>query len=260
MRVDELAERWMRAIPAVRAREIRVAYLRNEIASAHEDEVVRALDDVCAQAEQADERAREVIDALIPTLVDQKHALTDRLCAVARVRGYIAFSRLTRSQGLEHFADEGPAPDARKTLPVAGRALTLGERKMAARARDRDVLDRLLRDPHPAVILHLLSNPRIIEDDVVRLAARRPTFPDVQRVIARSARFGVRQRVRFALVNNPFTPPEIATPLLSLLNRHELDLVASTPELSRNVRAAAMDLLGRRPPLPPGEGGEGEPQ
>ena len=52
-----------------------------------------------------------------------------------------------------------------------GRPLTLGERKTLARRRDRQLLGRVLRDPHPDVIQVLLGNPALTEEDVVRLAA-----------------------------------------------------------------------------------------
>ena len=87
-------------------------------------------------------------------------------------------------------------------------------------------------------------------DDVVRLAAKRPTYPDVQEEIAKSERWSVRPRVRLALAQNPYTPTSLSVPTLPLLMRHQIDEIAHSPELPSVVRAAALDLLDRRPPVP----------
>ena len=60
----------------------------------------------------------------------------------------------------------------------AGRPLTLGERKSLAKKPDRDLLERLLADPHPDFIRGVLRNPRLTEDDVVRFVARVPSRAD----------------------------------------------------------------------------------
>ena len=53
------------------------------------------------------------------------------------------------------------------------------------------------------------------EDDVIRLAAKRPNRPDVLVQIARSDKWMHRARVRLTLVLNPQTPPEVASPRAS---------------------------------------------
>ena len=88
----------------------------------------------------------------------------------------------------------------------------------------------------------------VTEDDVVRLAAKRPSFPDILVEIARNVRWSTRPRVRVALVLNPATPPEIAVPMVLLLVNPELRLVHEITDANAPVRAAAAELLRRRPP------------
>jgi hypothetical protein len=64
-----------------------------------------------------------------------------------------------------------------------------------------------------------------------------------------SPRWAHRVKVRMAIVLNPDTPAALAIPMLALLVRHELKLVADAPALSPALRAAAHDLLARRPPV-----------
>ncbi|MBK6849503.1 MAG: hypothetical protein IPG96_18915 [Proteobacteria bacterium] len=139
-------------------------------------------------------------------------------------------------------------PAQRSEVSDAGpeRELTLGHRKTLARSGSGEALQRLLRRPEPEVLPHLLQNPRVVERDVVRLAARRPTEPALQRVILRSGRWGARHAVKRALVLNPYTPTELSLRLLGFLARSDLQLVAETATLATDLREAAAQLLGRR--------------
>jgi hypothetical protein len=96
----------------------------------------------------------------------------------------------------------------------------------------------------------VLANPKLTEDDVLTLAARRPVRPDVLTQIARSTKWVHRARIRIALCLNPDTPLEIAAPLVGLLMRHELRLVATSTTVPPAVRALCLEHLDRRPPSP----------
>ena len=117
--------------------------------------------------------------------------------------------------------------------------LTLGHRKSLARGSNRDNLDRLLRHPEAAVVPLLLQNPRITEDDVVRLAARRPADPQVQRQIFAASRWLARYRVKRALILNPHTPTEISLRLLDFLAPNDRRLVSASSMLSERLRRVA---------------------
>ncbi len=139
-----------------------------------------------------------------------------------------------------------PPPGSPQPAALPGdRELTLGERKSLARGRRRDVLDRLLRDPDETVLVILLGNPRITEDDVVRLAARRPTTSGAQRAILHCERFIARYAVKRALVLNPYTPSDLAARLVVLLTRPDQRAVADDPSLHEAVREAARAGLRR---------------
>jgi len=128
-----------------------------------------------------------------------------------------------------------------KAVVIPGRPhITLGERKALARGPvERHLLDRLLRDPDPMVIEILLANPRLTEPDVVRMAARRPTTPDAQRLIFRSERFIVRYEVKLALASNPYTPSALASRLVPLLSETDRRSLAEDGKLAEAVRAMA---------------------
>jgi hypothetical protein len=118
-----------------------------------------------------------------------------------------------------------------------------------ARRSSRRQLDRLLRDPHPLVVAQVLSNPMLTEDDVVRVAARRPALWTALDAIATCARWLSSPRVRLALLFNPGSPERIAIPLLALCTRQDLLSLLESTDTSNVLRGTAHELLERMPPL-----------
>lgn len=231
-----------------------IALLRDDASS-----LAPALDVLCARAEQAEPAAREVLVALVDALQDPVLAgAVQRLREEAVGVPHLALERLVRQpMSLPLLAGRAvPEPEDDRIPDYGrGRPLTLGERKSLARRPDRAMTERLLRDPHPDVIRQLLLNPKVIEDDVLSLAARRPCRPDVLVQIARSPRWAHRPRIRVALVLNPDTPLDVAAPLVGLLVRQELRLVATSTTVAPALRALCLEHLERRPPVAGGEDG-----
>lgn len=129
--------------------------------------------------------------------------------------------------------------------PVIGH-LTLGHKKMLARKVDGERIARFAMEPDARVIRELLFNPRLTEDLVVRIAARRPARVPVLQEIWRSTRWCVRRQVRRALAMNPYTPPEIALKILPQLERSDLLAISGDGTLHAGVRELAARLARTR--------------
>lgn len=235
---------------------LRHGFLVNLLSNTPVALAARALDCLCARAEQADVAAREVLVAVVDALNAPALAVvTQRLREEAAGESLLALDRLVRTWAFPHpelHPAEAPVPDYGK-----GRPLTLGERKSLARRPTRELMCRLLADPHPDVIRQLLTNPRVVEDDVMRLAAKRPVQPELLVEIARSTRWAHRPRIRMALVLNPHTPFEISGPLVGLLVRQELVRVSQSTHVPQPVRALCLEHLARRPPASRRTAGDG---
>jgi hypothetical protein len=152
------------------------------------------------------------------------------------------------------------APAAAESMETPERALhrsvaelPLGTRRALARGAETGVLEKLLLDPDPIVMTHLLQNPRITETHVVRIAARRPIPAETLRAIARSRRFGARTAVRVAVARNPYCPTDVAVGLLATLPVGELREVAGDATLHPITRRHA-DAELRRREAPAGDG------
>jgi hypothetical protein len=230
---------------------LRVTYVRSLLLEGDLAELAAVLEIVCARAEQADLPAREVLVAIVDALQDPACAdVVQMLREEAAGVPHLALERIVRQPVVTvPLPREVPNPEDDRVPDYGkGRPLTLGERKSLARRPDREQMERLLRDPHPDVIRQLLGNPKLTEDDVLRLAARRPCRPDVLTEIARSPRWLHRPRIRVAMILNPDTPLDVAAPLVALLVRQELHLVATSPTVAPALRALCLEHLERRPP------------
>lgn len=250
-----LANRWCRVIPAVRELSMRSAVLQNDLDEAGFYRAARALEYVAERAEQADPAALEVIAAAMPILTNpERKTWVEALRQAAKREALLPLSRLLvrRVKHGEDVFDDHGEPAASLRLEPGGRPLSLGERRALARKPSRATLDKLMADPHPLVIQNLLMNPRLTEDDVVRMASRRPAHREAIVQIARTPKWMVQARVRLAVVLNPGTPPEVSVPALPQLSRSELREVVALTHLPAVVRIAARDLLQRRPPMPSG--------
>jgi len=171
------------------------------------------------------------------------YGLRADLYRVAAERGDERLARLLRTPTAEEVA-ENPGT----ALPRDVAEIPLGVRRSLARGVDHDLLERLLRDPDPVVIDHLLENPRIREDDAVRIASRRPIAGTSLERIQRSRRFGARPRVRVALARNPYSPTDVAIASIPGVDLPTLREIARDPTLHAEVRRHAREEIERRRP------------
>jgi len=246
-----LAARIVRTIRTLPTQALRMAWLRDALASHPPAVSAVALESICDASDQGDPASREVLVSLTGMLQDpvSVHVLdllraavdVDAVSPLARlVHGGAALSGGNRKKTLA-ADDEHRVPDYGR-----GRPLTLGERKALARRPTRKLLDKLIADPHPHVIKHLLDNPVTTEDDVVRLAAKRPVPAEVMVEIARHPRWNVRSRVRIAMLLNPGCPAHVGVPLVSLLSLADLRAIADMHDVQEDVHHAVVERL-RRP-------------
>jgi hypothetical protein len=233
---------------ALATQSLRVSYLRSELSAMPIHQAAQALQTVCLRAQQSSPPARVLLVAFTGMLhdaasakliVDLRLEVEPDLQSPLRDMLWIDPNRgLGDGEACDNCDDVPRVPDYGK-----GRVLTLGERKALARKPSRKMFDKLLLDPDPSVIHNLLTNPLTTEDDVVRLAARRPLRVEVIEAIMRHNRWNIRRRVRLALVLNPYTPARIGVPLVGLLLRPELRMTVDGPETSEQVRLAARTRL-----------------
>lgn len=135
-----------------------------------------------------------------------------------------------------------PDGDEDKFLVYGMADRTVGERKYLARSLDKEKLDKIGYDLNPIVIRQLLINPRLTEIDVVKIAARRPNYPEVLEEIYKNKKWLALYQVKKALVANPYTPPRVAFTLLPFLMKKDMLDMSNDGMVAREVQLEARKL------------------
>lgn len=208
------------------------------------------------------ERAAFILDALLE--LSQKGGPRELITVDAVGRAILSappdrLSHLHRSRILDAAHDSGLsrvsalfiAPDPVLSIDKGSRPrqdpqiahLTLGHKKMLARKANPDLLARLAAEGDPSVVRNILVNPKLTEALVVRIAARRPIRAEVLRLLFESRKWSAREKVREAMVQNPYCEPELALKILPTLSRPILKDVARNQVLHASLRKAASLLL-----------------
>jgi hypothetical protein len=239
--VTHLVQQWEARVAAIREREMRAAVLLEMLNEVTIEELVGCLALVVERSRNGVGQSRELLQelALDPGVLQQ---LTyDRLEAAysyARDLGQEDIARMFLSNRPPWQDPLTPAAPENQALD-----LPLGLRRAAARTTDRLVLDRLMHDKNPLVVRLLLDNPRVVERDVVRMAAMRPTTIEILTMIAAHRRWGSEYRVRKAIVCNPFAPTDLKVRLLPTLMRQDLHDALREGALEAEARDAARRRL-----------------
>jgi hypothetical protein len=238
-----LAEAWARKLSTLRDHSVQVGWVRSELERVGAARAADVLCVVLARAEQREERYSTLLLRVSLALSNPlTAALKAGIAAVAAAHGQSSLARFLGHS--DQVAEDGQGePENERDVPDfgTGRPLALGERKSLARTHDRNLLARVLRDPHPDVIRVLLDNPAVVEADVVRLCARRPARAQVLTEVFLHQRWVLRYRVRLTLALNPFTPEGIALQLLPHLTPADRREVRCSAQISERVRDACSE-------------------
>ena len=199
---DALAREWLRCLSVLDGGEAIIGAAARELNRAEPIEAARALG-CLIDAAADDGRVSRVLGALIGALTrarpeDLPDEARDRIAAAAEAFGIAQVTAVFVSGAPMRTLNEGETPQADPTM--AG--VSLGHKRERARSVNPDRAARWAAESDPSVIRNFLLNPRITEDLVVRVAARRPARAETLREIWESRRWSVRRRVRLALASS----------------------------------------------------------
>ena len=230
-------------LEAVTERSVRPRMLERALSEMTDPVLLAVLQKIVLTAEQGNAPARSMMTelALSPSVLDSltpQHL--DKLNQLAQQAGMVEVARLLLLPRINKDKLE-QAFDDNEHLQ-----LPLGLRRQAARKGDRNKIDRLLHDRDHRVIGLLLNNPKITERDVIAIAARRPTRPEVLKVLASHKKWSSRYRIRKALACNPHTPTSIAIRLLPTLMIQDLRFIENSGALLPELRTQVQALIARR--------------
>ena len=242
----DVAERLISDVRGLDSAPLRLARLVEIIKTVEVREAVELLQAIMDRAESRDPTCMELALALLDIERYQSELGYERIADIYTLAARCGYERVQQLVATQN---------ARKKLEYIGvdnefLERTLGERKMlAATTRERNELDRLLFDRNPQVVERLLTNSRLVERDVVKIAAMRPAPKEVLAVLVASPKWIARYEVKKALISNPYTAVNVALSLLRFMLRGDLKEVSIDTSLAEEVRQAAAARLRDNEPI-----------
>lgn len=104
---------------------------------------------------------------------------------------------------------------------------------------NKEARDILLKDSNKLVSSTVLKNPRITEDEIVKVVNSRSISDEIIRQVANNKEWLKKYPIKLGVVNNPKTPLTIALRLLNQLNEKDVQHIAKSKNVSSALSAAA---------------------
>ncbi len=154
--------------------------------------------------------------------------------------------------------DEGSSdapPEMRVSIEKKISMMPPGKKIKLAYLGNKETRGILIRDRNKQVALAVVKSGRLTENEALHAAGNRNLAMDVLREISANREFMRKYPVKVALVNNPRTPPSIAVPLVSQLQKRDLESLARNRNVSSVLFSMADKLVRQKAHNKGGEGG-----
>ena len=146
----------------------------------------------------------------------------------------------------EMKADGVDVPSER--ISVINRIMKMGmkDRAKLAMKGDREARNILIRDPNRVIAQAVVTNPRITEQEVEKIASMRAISEDILRQIANNRQWSRLYPIVHNLARNPRTPIANVLSILSRLQLKDLASLSKNRNVSDAVRRQALRLSQAR--------------
>jgi len=104
----------------------------------------------------------------------------------------------------------------------------------------------LIRDRNKIVSTSVMKSPRLTISEVIAIAKNRNVCDEVIREVARNKEWYKAYQVRVSLVGNPKCPAQVAIPIISQLQKHDLKQLSMNRNVSHVVMMAARNLMKKK--------------
>jgi len=243
-KVRQLTDYLVRSMETVPERKMRTLRLKERLSHMPEEIIIEVIHDVFSQTRPGDTSSAHFLMSIVDIFSDMNDMQSQQLLkfyVMCRDRGY------TRASVVFVSPEPKKRPFSKYDF-VENRDMdyvTLGEKRSLARTRNKDLLDRLIYEPHPLVIKNILENPRMTEQEVLKMVSRRPNNEAILSEIFQNEKWLRSYNIKISMIKNPYTPVGIAMVLLYFLKKQDLKDVFRDHSLHELVKETAGDLLDR---------------
>lgn len=148
---------------------------------------------------------------------------------------------LKKEEGAEAKAP-APAVDEHNMFKIIG-SLGMAQKIKYALCGNKTAREILVKDANKIIASSVLKNPRITEEEVIRLATTKGTPDDLLRQIARNKEWIKNYSVKLGVAQNPKTPVMVSIKLLDHLYEKDLAKLAKSKNIPSVLASAARKKL-----------------
>jgi hypothetical protein len=126
------------------------------------------------------------------------------------------------------------------------RVMNTGEKIKLATLGSKEARSILLRDPNEMILITVLKNPRITDEELIKIANSKDTSAKILRFIAGKKKLLKNYSIKLGLVKNPKTPRTLALKFLKSLKEKDIRNISKSKSIPTVVSAAAMGIMERK--------------
>lgn len=131
--------------------------------------------------------------------------------------------------------------DEQNIYKIVG-SLSMGQKVKLALSGNKSAREVLIKDSNKMIAVAVLKNPRITEEEVLRLTSSRGTPEDLLRQVARNKEWVKNYNVKLGIITNPKTPLTISVKMLD--HMYDKDLVKLAK--SKNIPSVLASTARRK--------------
>jgi len=121
--------------------------------------------------------------------------------------------------------------------------MTVAEKMKLALKGNKEARGLLIKDSNRIVCGSVLKNPRVTDEEIIRLTASKGTSDELLRAVAREKEWLKCSAIKRNLVTNPKTPLSISMQLVRTLGRHDLENIAKSKNIPNTLASEARKAL-----------------
>ncbi|MFQ5586293.1 MAG: hypothetical protein ACE5GF_05660 [Thermodesulfobacteriota bacterium] len=140
----------------------------------------------------------------------------------------------------------GTKPDEEKSLYERIKGMNVAEKVKTALLGNKEARDMLIKDNNQMISSAVLRNPRITEEELIRVANSREASDQMLRIIAGNKKFLKNYMIRLALVTNPRTPLVYSLKFINSLHAKDIRNLAKSRNIPTAVATAARRIVDRK--------------
>jgi len=136
--------------------------------------------------------------------------------------------------------------DENKSTYEKIKGMNVAEKVKSALMGNKEVRDILIKERNQVIAASVLRNPRITDEELIRVSKSRESSEQMLRVIAGNKKYLKNYAIKLGLVTNPKTPLHYSLKFITVLHAKDIRNIAKSRNVPGPIAAAARRIMDRK--------------